>query len=471
MAFLARLKRLLLFPFELRAQLLALNNEVASLRREVHDRLLQNTLVLTRASRALEARAEGDEQVRLAGRSVPMQTPDGEMLPWAPLGEGAEAPDPDGREWLTLDRCSTCESTAFTVVNPWNKFVLLDKAPNGDAARYDYAVCQACGVLFATRRPTGGRYRFLLENFGEVTAKRGGTAEITDRVLNPYPLTDTDRDELRRLGARGAFVSDHLGLSKTEFLPPLMRDRLGNSPHTDIIGALLSPRGFRVLEVRSRAGSILDGLRHAWGAEVYAMPIWESQQFLLEEVYGIPTSTLIDFDHFRIPFEGRFDLIICNHMFTHALRPREFFGVIRSHLKPGGHVYLHNEPDDAEFLSGNQTMLATLNPLHMQAFDPMALARGMAANGFEPIFVKRQKNEALLCLARMSDAAVLTPMTPKQCQTRVEQYRSALDRAVLSVDERIRPRVASVWPAAVEHAVASGTAEFDERGRVRVVAR
>jgi len=42
---------------------------------------------------------------------------------------------------------------------------------------------------------------------------------------------------------------------------------------------------------------------------------------------------------------------------------------------------------------------------------------------------------------------------------------------VLSVDERIRPRVASVWPAAVEHAVTTGTAEFDERGRVRVVAR
>ena len=89
MSFLARLKRLLLFPFELRAQLLALNGEVASLRRELHDRLLQNTLVLTRASRALEARAEGDEEVRLAGRSVPMQTPDGEVLPWAPIGDGA----------------------------------------------------------------------------------------------------------------------------------------------------------------------------------------------------------------------------------------------------------------------------------------------------------------------------------------------------------------------------------------------
>src|ERR1044071_8829639 len=107
MSFLSRVKRLLLFPFEMRAQLLALNGEVASLRREMRDRLLQNTLVLTRASRALEARTDGDADARLAGRSVPMQTPEGEVLPWAPLGDGAEDPDPEGREWLTLDRCST----------------------------------------------------------------------------------------------------------------------------------------------------------------------------------------------------------------------------------------------------------------------------------------------------------------------------------------------------------------------------
>ena len=100
------------------------------------------------------------------------------------------------------------------------------------------------------------------------------------------------------------FISDHFGLSRREYLAPLLRDRFENSLHTDVIGALLKPRGARVLEVRSRAGSILDGLRSAWGAEVYAMPIWESQQFLLREVYGIETSATIDFDHFTIPFDG-----------------------------------------------------------------------------------------------------------------------------------------------------------------------
>ena len=33
-----------------------------------------------------------------------------------------------------------------------------------------------------------------------------------------------------------------------------------------------------------RAGTILEGLRRHHDAEVYAMPIWESQQFIIEDL-------------------------------------------------------------------------------------------------------------------------------------------------------------------------------------------
>ena len=36
---------------------------------------------------------------------------------------------------------------------------------------------------------------------------------------------------------------------------------------------------------------------------VYAMPIWESQQFILRELYGIQASALIDVDDFSIRFD------------------------------------------------------------------------------------------------------------------------------------------------------------------------
>jgi SAM-dependent methyltransferase len=454
--------------------------EVRALRRELHDRMLQYHFQLGRLARAVDhtsravdtRHADGETpatDVRLSGRAVPVAPPAPEEAPWSVIGEGPH-PDPRDEQWQVLESCPVCGHRDRTVVCPWNKFILLDKAPDTSSVRYDYAVCHACGVLFASRRPVADRYRFLLEHFGEVTAKRGSGGRISNLVLNPEPLTDAGRAALRQLAARGVFVSDHLGLRKSEYLAPLLRDRFENSAHTDIIGALLAPRGWRVLEVRSRAGTILDGLHRAWGAHVFAMPIWESQQFLLREVYGIETSDLIDFERFAIPFDGPFDLIICNHMLTHALRPRDFFAELRAKLRPGGHLYLHNEPDDAEFLEGNQSMLATLNPLHMQAFDQAALARGLGANGFRAVFQKHQQNEAQFCLATL-DAAVFTPQTDPQRAARVDAYRRAFDSAALRVDEAVRPRLAGAWAGVVERAVASGVAEFDAHGQLRIVAK
>lgn len=453
-------------------ELHSVQEELGAMRRELRDRLLQNTMVLTRLSRAMPGTSAPNDEPRLSGRTVPVAVGKGEAATWEPVGDGIVAPDPEGREWIVLDRCPSCGHEHRTVVCPWNKIILLEKAPDPGAARYDYAVCHACGVLFASRRPFGDRFRFLLENFGEVTGKRGGTAEITNRVLNPYPLSDADRDELRRLAKRGVFVSDHLGLRNSEWLAPLLRDRFENSAHVDIISALVPlQRGARVLEVRSRAGTILDGLRRTFDVDVCAMPIWESQQFLLREVYGIETSDLIDFDRFSIPFEGPFDVIVSNHMFTHVLRPGDFFSALRAKLAPGGYIYLHNEPDDAEFLAGKQSMLATLNPLHVQAFDQRSLSRALAANGFETVFLKRQKNETHLCLARLSAGARLEPMVERERDARIDAYRQAFDRAVLGVDEHLRPRLAAEWSGVVERAVADGTAEFDQRGQLRLVAR
>lgn len=452
------------------SELRVVQAEVRELRQEMRTRLLQYNHLLGRLAKATGGEAE--DRQRLSGRAIPIDAGEHDEPTWESI-DGEAFPDPDGREWLEVDVCPVCDSREWTRVNPWNKFILIAKAPDQSSACYNYAVCHGCGVLIATRRPTGSRYRFLLEHFGEVVAKRGsgGTGVITNRLLNPYPLSDADRAELRTLASHGVFVSDHLGLTGKQHLAPLLRDRFENSIHTDILGSLLEPRGARVVEVRSRAGTILDGLRRAWGAEVFAMPIWESQQFLLRELFDITTSPLIDFEHFQIPFDGTFDLIVCNHMFTHAVRPRDFFGELRRKLKPGGHIYLYTEPDDAEFLAGNQSMFATLNPLHMQAFDQASFVRALAANGYETVFIKRRNLHHLVLARVASSAPRMVPMTEKERKARIESYGQAFDRAVLGVDEPLRPRVAAEWTGAVERAVAAGVAEYDERGRLRLVAR
>ena len=84
------------------------------------------------------------------------------------------------------------------------------------------------------RQPLPFSPRTLWRGHGQA---RGG-AEITNRVLNPYPLDDADRAELLRLARPGIYVSDHVGLRSRDYLVPLLRERLENSVHVEIIGAL-----------------------------------------------------------------------------------------------------------------------------------------------------------------------------------------------------------------------------------------
>jgi SAM-dependent methyltransferase len=449
------------------SELRELRRDVEAMHGEARAGLRQYHLQLGRLARAVDLLGGGaSTDPRLGARAIPLEAPEPAPSSWGSIG--VTHPDPEGREWTLLRACPGCGHDELTVVNPWNKLLLLDKAPDDSSARYDYAICHACGILAATRRPFGARFHFLLEHFGEVTAKRDGRA-ITNPVLNPYPLDEADRDRLRRLAEPGVFVSDLSSAGKAKaYLPGLLRDRFERSGHVDIIGSLLQPRNARVLEVRAKTGALVDGLRRYWGADVHSMPIWESQQFLVQEFYGIPASRLIDFDRFAIPFDGTFDLIVCQHMLTHALRPAEFLAELRRKLNPGGHIYLYNEPDDIEFLGKGQSMIAHLNPLHMQAFDQESLARVLAANGFEVVFMKRH-DLTHVCLARLTPDARMTPMDAPACQRRLEQYRKAFDRSILRLDETISPRVAEQWLEVVERAVAGGVAEFDKNGRLRLV--
>ena len=437
-----------------------LRAEVGALRQETRERLLQYHLQLGRLSEVVNLRDEGQ-----LGARVPTEpeSAGGESHGRALSASHDERPDPAAShmaDWLELPACPACRTAERTIVCEWNKLVLLDTAPDEQAARYDYAVCHGCGILYATRRPVGMRYRHLMDNFEDVIDK-----DARNPLLNPHPLTDGDRAHYRRLIARGVFVSDH---EPGASLPAVLRDRMENAGHVDLIGSLLNPRGARVLEVRPRAGTILEGLRRHYGADVHAMPIWESQQFIMRELYGIPSSSLIDFDGFQVPFDEPFDLIVCNHMFNHAVRLDGFLEAMRRALRPGGHLYLYNEIDDSEFLDGGQSMIATMNPLHLQASDRRSLVRALAAAGFDPVFVTG-RHKRNLCLVRKTEHPQWTPVSSDERAGRIAAYCRARDRAVLRAPQRLRSRFGGVWAATVERAVASGVARFDEHGELRLV--
>jgi len=238
--------------------------------------------------------------------------------------------------------------------------------------------------------------------------------------------------------------------------------------HVELLGSLLTLRAPRILELRPRLGSIGAALKRLYNADVYGMPLFEGQQFLIRETYGIPVDHMLDYDDFTIPYAGDFDLVIANHMFTHAVRPRAFLSTIRQRLRPGGHLYLYNEPDERSYLEDGKSIFRSLNPFHLQAFDLASLARTLRATGFDVTFVRRE-GKSFMALASPRDvSSEWTPMTDTERDRRVSQYHLARDLAILRLPQHVRSRFASEWDAVVERAVVAGLVEVDHLGHFRI---
>jgi len=448
-----------------------LQEHVDSVRQGASEGLLRVNVQLSAMMRVLQqmrASTNGQRAAakRLSGRSIPV-TVGSEEPHWSPVIGGEVHPDPEGKEWLSLDKCPFCGHDERTLVVEWNKLIMLAKAPDQQSARYDYCCCHRCGVVYATRRPVGQRFRFLLQHFGEVTGKAAADGVIRNPLLNPYPLSEADQERLRRIAGRGVWVSEHLGLNTSEYIEGALKDRFENSMHVDLLGNLVKPTNARVLEIRPRAGTIAESLRRLYNAQVFVMPMWESQKFVLKELYGFEAKGLIDYDHFHIPFDGGFDLIVCNHMLVHSLRPQEFLGEVHTHLNPGGYLYFYNEPDDRQILGEDKSIIAHLNPLHMHTFDRPALIRALAANGLEVTFIKSRHSSFMVLARSVAGNATSTGIAPEQLTQRIEAYQLARDRAILKLPADMRQRLGGEWTNAVEHGLESGTLEFDERGQLR----
>jgi SAM-dependent methyltransferase len=400
------------------------------------------------------------------------QPPSADVAPAAPAAveELFDASCPPG-PILRLDRCPVCGAEDATPgVCRYNKFITYERIPDAAAARYDFALCHQCGIVYATLRPSGARYDWLLEHFEETIGRAAlGEQRSGKLTLSSYALTDDTREQLARLASRGVFVSDHSGLSRKEFLPALLVDRLANSVHVEIIGSLIPLKQPRVLEIRSRLGGVSAALNRLYDADCSVMTLFENQQFLIEQVYGFPARCPIDFDDFSIPFEGAFDLIVAKHMFTHAVHPRAFLATVRERLRPGGHLYLYSEFVEAEFLEEPHSMFNTMNPFHMQTFNTASAVRAMEANGFTTVFSTMVDGHLATLVRRMDDVpSDWARMTDPERKRRERRYRVAADLAVLQVPEQVRGRVAADWDGALARSLANGTVEITKGGRIKV---
>jgi SAM-dependent methyltransferase len=235
----------------------------------------------------------------------------------------------------------------------------------------------------------------------------------------------------------------------------VLRDRLAVSAHVEILTSLLTLSAPRVLELRPRFGAIGAAIRRRMGGETCALPLFEIQQLIVQEVAGTRADALLDYDQFTIPYEGVFDLVVANHMVTHAVRPAEMLATIRGRMAPGGHLYLYNEPDEADFLDGGKSMFKTLNPFHLQTFDLPSLSRLLLAAGFRTIFSTHYQGNCVV-LAELAEPT-LAPLGGK-----------ARDRSILMLPDTLRGHFRDEWEPLMARAFDAGLVTLDEKGALRL---
>ncbi len=375
-------------------------------------------------------------------------------------------PGPAPADIVELTACPICEGECWSPVAEYNSFLANGSAPDAHASRYDYVLCHRCGVVFAKRRPVGARYQLLVERFEESLGRIRKNTE-QPHVLGSGSLSESAEERVKSLAASGVFVSEESGKSSSQ--TALLRDRLAVAPHIELIGSLLTLKQPRVLELRPRFGAIGAALRRLYGGETFTLPLFPVQQILVRQAYGSRADYLLDYDRFDIPYEGTFDLVVGNHLLVHSVRPAETLATIRKRLAPGGHLYLYNEPDEADLLNGGKSMFKTLNPFHLQTFDAPSLGRVLRSAGFEPTLITHHRHNFVVMARVPPEAPAWEPIPKPQRARRLRRYAAARDRAILMLPADLRGRFAAEWEAVVERALASKALELDPKGHLRLV--
>jgi SAM-dependent methyltransferase len=364
-------------------------------------------------------------------------------------------------EMRELVVCPICETADRTEVSAWNGLALLEAQRDLDIARYNYAMCHGCGLVYGARRPAGRAYQELFENFDENLGRPHTQKQLV--------LDEQARAELRRRLAYGWAPSEEAPPAEQDWYSSLWADRMAVAPHLMLLAQHADLRGARVLDIRAKTGGFLEALRSWFGAEVYALPAFEADRFVTQEAYGIPADGLIDFENFKIPYDGQFDAILSKHMFTHALHPDEYFATLASRLKVDGTLYLYVENDDATMWKRRKNLIGELKCFHLQNFNPPTIARCMRRVGFEPLTVRHvsQSSMAVVCKLDPSAPSRFKRIDSDELKSRIDMYERWYDLSLLSLPGLLGSAFASEIATARERALRRGDAT-SRFGRVRV---
>jgi len=363
----------------------------------------------------------------------------------------------------TLPACMVCGEAERTIVSEYNRLIFIDETWQSDVARFDYGLCHGCGLVYATRRPEGAEYDYLYENFNEFLLRTPNPKSFNVPELTRESRADIDESFLPwwELREKSTNCSIHKRLSHElnnviYYLPQILLN--------------LSVEGAKVLHIRAKSATFADFMKRVLGAShVDLITLFPSHTYLAEKHPGIRATACLDYENFEIPYNERYDLIIENHVFIHMLDIAKTFSVFRSHLSPGGSLFLIGELADDELFRKRKNLFAELRPFHYQQFDKATLARMLNRFGFEATAVQQggEKDPELYGVAKLTGDPSECPRIGKQeLRTRLDMYQRWRDESILSMPtERCRALFGGEIEQICDRVKARGGLVRDKKGR------
>jgi hypothetical protein len=357
-----------------------------------------------------------------------------------------------------------CGERQRTIVAEYNRLIFMESMWQSDLARFDYALCHGCGLVYATRRPERSEYEFLYDNFNEFLLRRENTKRFSAPEMTAEQKEQIDNQfipwwETWSGSVKGAAVQKRLRHELSNaliYLPHIML-------HVPLDGA-------KVLHIRAKSSTFADIIRKLLGAaQVDLITLFPSHKYLAEKNEGIRAQSCLDYENFQIPFDEKYRLIIENHILLHTLDFNKTFEVFTSHLEPEGSILLQGELADDRLFRKGKNLFAELRPFHFQQFDLATIQRVLARYGYSPLVlydINARGDSEIFGIAKMSRAPAACPrIGASELKARLAMYLSWRDESILSLPkERCHALFGSELDAVWKRVKASGRLKYGKGG-------
>ena len=142
---------------------------------------------------------------------------------------------------IAVSRCPACLNASVRPVFEFNGLVLLHSMRESPLSRYDYRLCESCGLVYASQRPDRTDLAFLYSHFDEFLGR-------DDRTMPEHTI----RDRL----ADGWLSSEEAEHVNDDLVRKVFNKQISESAHVPVLAASVPLRGMRILELRATTGLI-----------------------------------------------------------------------------------------------------------------------------------------------------------------------------------------------------------------------